>query len=105
MQGGLPVPYVTAWSAATHRTPTVVLHTTGQGIGYADEAPYDRDMDGVLWIRQAIAPGAGRALLPTVHSLRQRQAISRMSCQVCGADTLELDPERQLFILKASAGR
>ncbi|MET8952089.1 hypothetical protein [Streptomyces sp. NPDC004533] len=100
MQGDLPVPYVTAWTAETHTVPPVVLHRTRQGIGYADEVPYDRDMEGVLWIRQAIAPGSGRALFPSVHALRQRRAISRMLCQVCGADTLEQDPERQLFLLK-----
>ncbi|MFI6112810.1 hypothetical protein [Kitasatospora sp. NPDC051164] len=100
VQGGLPVPYVTAWSTETHPAATVVLHRTGQGIGYADETPYDRDSDGVLWIRQAIAQGAGKALFPTVHALRQRRAISRMLCQVCGADTLQQDPERQLFVLK-----
>ncbi|MFF9458086.1 hypothetical protein [Streptomyces flaveolus] len=94
------MPYVASWSAETQQVPTVVLHRTGQGIGYADEGPYDRDADGVLWIRQAIAPGAGRALFPTIHALRQRRAVSRMLCQVCGADTLERNPERQLFILK-----
>ncbi|MFK4688213.1 hypothetical protein RKD22_001148 [Streptomyces pristinaespiralis] len=100
LQGGLPVPYVTAWSAETYPAPTVVLHRTGRGIGYADETQYDRDMDGVLWVRQAIARGVGRALFPTVHALRQRRVVSRLLCQVCGVDTLELDPERQLFVLK-----
>ncbi|MEV5010585.1 hypothetical protein [Streptomyces sp. NPDC055692] len=89
-----------AWSAETPRAPAVVPHRTGQGIGYADEGLYDRDADGVLWIRQAIAPGSGRPLFPTIHPLRQRRAINRMLCQVCGADTLEQDPERQLFVLK-----
>ncbi|MFE0774291.1 hypothetical protein [Streptomyces sp. NPDC058861] len=94
------MPYVTAWSAETAHAPVVVHHRTGQGIGFADEGPFDRDADGVLWIRQAIAEGAGRPLFPTVHALRQRRAVSRMLCQVCGADTLEQDPERQLFVLK-----
>ncbi|MFI5825269.1 hypothetical protein ACIA8I_40385 [Streptomyces rishiriensis] len=99
-QGGLPVPYVAAWSGENHRTPAVVRHPSGRGIGFAGEMPYDRDADGVLWVRQSIAPGSGRALFPKVHVLRQRRAVSRMLCQVCGADTLEQDPERQLFVLK-----
>ncbi|MEU3171819.1 hypothetical protein ACIF9R_12790 [Streptomyces sp. NPDC086080] len=100
VQGGLPVPYVTAWSSEKHRVPAVVRHSSGKGIGYADETSYDRDADGVLWVRQAIARGSGKALFPTIHALRQRRAISRMLCQVCGADTLEQDPKRQLFVLK-----
>ncbi|MFD8947660.1 hypothetical protein ACFV0B_02210 [Streptomyces xanthophaeus] len=78
----------------------MVRHRTGRGIGFTDEGPYDRDADGVLWIRQAIARGSGRPLFPTVHALRQRRTVSRMLCQVCGADTLKHDPERQLFVLK-----
>lgn len=97
---GLLVPYVAAWSAETAHAPTVVRHQTGHGIGFADEGAYDRDADGVLWIRQPIARGSGRPLFPTVHALRQRRAVSRMLCQVCGADTLEQNPERQLFVLK-----
>lgn len=98
--GGLPVPYVAAWSAETAHAPVVVRHRTGHGIGFADEGPFDRDADGVLWIRQPIARGSGRPLFPTIHALRQRRAVSRMLCQVCGADTLEQNPERQLFVLK-----
>jgi hypothetical protein len=78
----------------------VIRHRTGKGIAFADEGPYDRDADGVLWIRQPIAQGSGRPLFPTIHALRQRRAVSRMLCQVCGADTLEQNPERQLFVLK-----
>ncbi|WNI20079.1 hypothetical protein [Actinacidiphila sp. ITFR-21] len=94
------MPYVTAWSTERHRIPAVVRHPSGKGIGFSDEMPYDRDADGVLWVRQTIGAGTGRALFPTVHSLRQRRAVSRLLCQVCGADTLEQDPERQLFVLK-----
>ena len=101
-QGGLRVPYIAAWSTEQYRTPAVVLRggQGGAGIGFADETPYDRDADGVLWVRQVIAPGTGRPLFPNAHALRQRRAVKRMLCQVCGVDTLEQNPERQLFVLK-----
>ncbi|WP_173131358.1 hypothetical protein [Kibdelosporangium persicum] len=44
----------------------------------------DRDSRGVLWIRAASRPGEGRPEFGEVHSLRQRRAMRRLLCQVCG---------------------
>ncbi|MFF1422004.1 hypothetical protein [Streptomyces sp. NPDC058280] len=44
----VPVPYITEWSA--ERAPRMRVVAKRGGIGYADERPYDRDTDGVLWL-------------------------------------------------------
>jgi hypothetical protein len=55
---GGPVPYIAQWSS--ERTPPhEVVMRRGQ-IAYADERPYDRDSDGVLWNRTPSTPGRGR---------------------------------------------
>ncbi|PJE93926.1 hypothetical protein CUT44_31615 [Streptomyces carminius] len=59
-----------------------------EGVGYLDETPYDRDGHGVLWVRQALARGSGRPQFQNVHVLRQRRAVRRMLCQVCGGPWL-----------------
>jgi hypothetical protein len=100
MQNGLMVPYITQWSAEKTMSPLIVRRRTGTGIGFADETLHDRDDDGVLWVRQSFAPGCGEADYLRVHSLRQRRATRRLLCQGCSADTLALNPERQLFMLK-----
>ncbi|WP_175437717.1 hypothetical protein [Streptomyces sp. WMMB 322] len=76
------VPYITAWSSERPSAQPVVHR--GTGIGFADEAPYDRDKDGVLWTRTGHSPGAGRPEFGQVHALRQRRAMRRLLCQVCG---------------------
>lgn len=76
------VPYITAWSSERPSAQPVVAK--GSGIGYADEIPYDRDQDGVLWTRTAHSPGTGRPEFGQVHALRQRRAMRRLLCQVCG---------------------
>lgn len=76
-------PYVTAWS--TERSlPVNVITAPGVGIAYADETLTDRDRDGVLWCRTAISPGHGRPDFGRVHPQRQRRAMLRLLCQVCG---------------------
>ncbi|MFE1959600.1 hypothetical protein [Streptomyces sp. NPDC059479] len=77
----LPVPYITAWSA--ERAPAVRVVAKGRGIGYADERPYDRDTDGVLWTRAPSLPGKGRPQFGRVHVLRQRRAMGELLCQIC----------------------
>ncbi|MDX6353356.1 MAG: hypothetical protein QOF98_259 [Streptomyces sp.] len=76
------VPYITAWSS--ERPPRSLVVATEKGIGYADEGPYDRDVDGVLWTRCAWGPGKGRPEFGKVHALRQRRAMRKLLCQVCG---------------------
>ena len=76
------VPYITAWSSEQPLTADIVQ--SGQGIGYADEVLHDRDARGVLWRRVGMSPGKGRPEFGRVHSLRQRRAMTRRLCQVCG---------------------
>jgi hypothetical protein len=76
------VPYITAWSSETMPPPVVV--SRGRGIGYADETLFDRDRDGVLWARSGVSPGVGRPQFKNVHCLRQRRAMRKLLCQVCG---------------------
>ncbi|HEX5117120.1 MAG TPA: hypothetical protein VFW65_18155 [Pseudonocardiaceae bacterium] len=81
-RGGV-VPYVAVWS--DERTVrTTVVQRGRWGIGYADEVLTDRDRDGVLWTRTVSRPGHGRPLYAKLHPLRQRRAMRRLLCQVCG---------------------
>jgi hypothetical protein len=76
------VPYITQWSAEAGWRGRVVLQH--RGIGYADEMPWDRDERGVLWARVPSRPGQGRPEFGKVHGQRQRLAMTRLLCQVCG---------------------
>jgi hypothetical protein len=76
------VPYITQWSGEQARQARVVQK--GRGVGYADELPLDRDERGVLWTRTPWRPGRGRPEFGRVHPARQRRAMSRLLCQVCG---------------------
>jgi ferredoxin len=76
------VPYITKWSGEKARPVRVVR--TGAGIAYADELQWDRDERGVLWTRTAWRPGRGRPEFGQVHAARQRRAMTRLLCQVCG---------------------
>jgi hypothetical protein len=69
---------------------TVIVQPSG--IGYADETSVDRDEHGVLWRRVGSCPGRGRPQFGKVHPLRQRRAMRRLLCGVCGgpADRTEL---------------
>ncbi|MGW7007300.1 hypothetical protein ACWGCW_31975 [Streptomyces sp. NPDC054933] len=104
---GLTVPYITRWTYERQIVPDLVVRTSRKGrwLTYADGDLYDRDHGGALWVRQAVAPGKGSADFSTVHSLRQRRAVSHLLCQVCGMSTLEEDCERQLYLLHAADGR
>jgi hypothetical protein len=57
------------------------------GIRYEQELPADRDDCGVLWAhaRQSLVRGrpAGRPRFGQVHPFRQREAMSRLRCNVC----------------------
>lgn len=76
-----PVPYITRWSA--EESPGIRVVAKNGGIGYADERPYDRDTNGVLWTRVPSLPGKGRPEFGKVHALRQRLAMEALLCQVC----------------------
>jgi hypothetical protein len=74
-------PYVTAWSAEPYLPARVVQR--GGRIAYADENADDRDEHGVLWYQSPSRPGQGRPDFGRVHPQRQRDAMSRLLCQVC----------------------
>ncbi|POM27676.1 hypothetical protein BTM25_20940 [Actinomadura rubteroloni] len=76
------VPYITAWSSEV--TPPYGLVIRNGRLAYVDESPYDRDQAGVLWARMRISPGVGRPQFKNVHYLRQRLAMRKLLCQVCG---------------------
>jgi hypothetical protein len=77
------VPYITTWSTE-QPIATTLIERPWSGIGYADEILGDRDENGVLWQRMTSAPGQGRPLFGKVHPLRQRRAMRRLLCGVCG---------------------
>ena len=88
---GIPVPYITAWSGELATDVVgdrfllrVNTFTRRPQLRYRDEHPADRDSHGILWHRVAWAPGVGRPAYADVHTARQRRAISRALCQVCG---------------------
>lgn len=76
------VPYIAAWSSEQEQHTDLVVRR-GR-LGYADELPFDRDRFGILWRRVGSSPGKGRPEFGKVHSLRQRRAMLRVLCQVCG---------------------
>jgi hypothetical protein len=95
---GSIVPYITAWSGE-QPLPTQVIERPGAGIAFADETLADRDLDGVLWTRTPSRPGLGRPEFGRVHPLRQRRAMRRLLCQVCGQPADRNDQD-VLWLLK-----
>jgi hypothetical protein len=79
------IPYITAWSEERSASAGLVA-IPGRGIAYVDETPYDRGADGILWTRTTVARGRsrGRPEFGRVHAGRQRRAMRRLLCQVCG---------------------
>lgn len=101
-QDGLIVPYITLWSAERWIRPRLEKRYGPHGpfLGYRDEHAYDRDGNGALWARCSTARGKGRARFELVHSLRQRNAMLRSLCQVCGTALLNSGQERTLFLVR-----
>jgi hypothetical protein len=81
-RGGV-VPYIATWSGERKPPVRIMEHSWG-GIGFADETATDRDSDGILWTRITGQPGCGRPQFAVIHSQRQRRAMRRLLCQVCG---------------------
>jgi len=77
-------PYVTARSVEQDLQCSLVVRPGGLGVGYANELPDDRDDRGVLWRKVAERHGEGRPEFARVHPARQRRAMTRLLCQVCG---------------------
>ncbi|WP_066955314.1 hypothetical protein [Streptomyces lushanensis] len=94
------VPYISCWSSE-HRPPGLVV-TRGAGIAYDDEGPYERDDLGVLWKRIGYSPGKGRPEFGKVHFLRQRRAMRKLLCQICGGPS-DRGPEGTLWLVGEDA--
>ncbi|MEU3713344.1 hypothetical protein [Streptomyces catenulae] len=82
--GKVPVPYITAWSEERVAVRSLAVRADGTGLAYRDEVAGDRDAHGVLWSRVGEAPGEGRPRFRVVHPVRQRRALQKALCQVCG---------------------
>jgi hypothetical protein len=80
----VPVPFAAAWSGEEPDISRLIARPFGAGLAYSDEMPEDRDERGVLWARMQVAPGSGRPMFDRMHSVRQREALLRKLCQVCG---------------------
>ncbi|MFE4336091.1 hypothetical protein ACFRQM_44065 [Streptomyces sp. NPDC056831] len=91
------VPYIASWSP--ERVPSPVVISPRGGIAYPDEDTCDRDGKGRLWLRTLIKPRCGRPELGRVHPLRQRRAMNRMLCQVCGGPS-DRDERGTLWLLE-----
>ena len=104
-QSGLTVPYMAMWSAEKYCHPTLETRFGREGpfLGYVDEYDYDRDCGGALWTRCSLAQGKGQAKFKAVHPLRQRNAMLRSLCQICGTCVLATEHE-QLLHLAGGAG-
>lgn len=96
-QGRMVVPYVTRWSTEQD-SPFRIVGRCGPGIAYADEMLADRDIHGVLWHRAYSRPHQGKPEFGNVHPLRQRRAMQRLLCQVCGGPADRTD-EGVLWLL------
>lgn len=83
-------PYITAWSSEQD-PPHHLIAVPNVGIAYADETAVDRDRNGVLWYRTSSSPGQGRPDFARVHPHRQRRAMLRLLCQVCGGPADETE--------------
>jgi hypothetical protein len=77
------VPYIVSWSSEQF-LPATVVDRPGYGIAYTDEILADRDQQGVLWQRKSVSPGQGRPQFGQIHPLRQRRAMRRLLCGICG---------------------
>jgi hypothetical protein len=96
----LLVPYITAWSGeAAEGRLTLRWHPDAGGLRltYLDEVDQDR-MWGVLWARQGISR-QGRPEWKLVNTLRQRRAMLRSLCQVCGKPATDPHTGRVWWIL------
>ncbi|MFD7897598.1 hypothetical protein [Streptomyces sp. NPDC059743] len=76
------VPYIARWSSEQY--PRSLVVADHRGIRYVDELPHDRDLRGILWKRIGLSPGKGRPEFGNVHFFRQRRAMRKLLCQICG---------------------
>ncbi|NEC73911.1 hypothetical protein [Streptomyces rochei] len=104
---GVRVPYIAPWTGEIRAQPRLERRplNRGGGIAYADEHRlYDRHA-GILWLRMGAVRGAGTPILAGVNSQRQRQAMDRQLCQVCGETTYGRPDGTHLYLLAEREGR
>lgn len=95
---GFPVPHITLWSAERLPEPRVVSTRAGLRI-----AGHEHDREGVLWLPSALRPGRGRPIHGSVSGPRQRRAMRRLLCQVCGGPP-DLNEQGYLWLLRDERG-
>ena len=76
---GHPVPYISAWSSEHLPQPRILRAADGIAL-----QGHLRDSTGVSWQPWALRQGDGKPEYGTVHGPRQRRAMRRHLCQVCG---------------------
>ncbi|MFF8880737.1 hypothetical protein [Streptomyces flaveolus] len=104
---GVRVPYIAPWTGEIREQPRLERRplNKGGGIAYVDEHRlYDRHAD-ILWVRMGAVRGTGKPLLAGVNSQRQRQAMDRQLCQVCGATTYGRADGHHLYLLAEREGK
>ncbi|MER5603084.1 hypothetical protein [Streptomyces sp. NPDC002265] len=79
---GRPVPYITPWTSEKVTQPTPIA--TLNGFAFPGPASGRTEDDDVLWQWWRHNRGAGEPLWSTVHGPRQRRAMRKLLCQVCG---------------------
>ena len=96
---GRPVPYVSAWS--NEHLPHPGILPARDGIQLFD---HPRDSTGVSWQPWALRHGDGTPEYGTVHGPRQRRAIRKLLCQVCGGPA-DRDEQGVLWLLEDHRGK
>ncbi|MCZ0207881.1 hypothetical protein OZK63_20940 [Streptomyces sp. UMAF16] len=101
---GIPVPFITAWSKEQIPAQELVKVHRSSGttvLGLRGETDLERQF-GVSWMRMPATRG-GQPQHGLVHALRQRQAMSRLLCQLCGGPTVGTRKDEWTLFLAASA--
>ncbi|MEH0433883.1 hypothetical protein QBB34_47830 [Streptomyces stelliscabiei] len=103
---GLPVPYIAAWS--NERLPEPAVVQAADGIAFEDAVGANghaqgRGTAGVLWKRWALRQGDGAALFDVAHAPRQKRAMRKLLCQVCGGPS-DVNEQGRLWLLEDYRG-
>lgn len=84
-KAGLQVPWVTRWTKEVIRSPIQLTYDPANKtpVLFYDDGPEFRDEHGILWQREGINRG-GEPQFSQVATYRQRAAMRKRLCQVCG---------------------
>lgn len=82
---GRAVPWITRWTGEVSHEPYGYNQQPGRRltVGYPD-GKENREGNGLLWMREGLGRG-GRPMWADVNTYRQRAAMARCKCQVCGS--------------------